>query len=107
MTPAASYTSFLFSDLYIQVAKEKSLNYDPCCIGWFSRGEYLVMGGANKQINLHTKDGVQLGTIGEQNSWVWCCQVKPDQNYVVSCWVSSGAIRLYMVCKTTCVYNLV
>ena len=42
-----------------------------------------MIGGSNKQINLHTKDGVQLGTIGEQSSWVWCCQVKPDQNYVV------------------------
>ena len=43
----------------------------------------MVIGGSNKQAALYTKDGVHLGVIGEQNSWVWCCEVRPDQNYVV------------------------
>lgn len=41
------------------------------------------MGGSDKQASLYTKDGVRLGTIGEQNSWVWTCRVKPDSNFVV------------------------
>ena len=41
------------------------------------------MSGSDKQASLYTKDGVRLGTIGEQNSWVWTCRVKPDSNYVV------------------------
>lgn len=41
------------------------------------------MGGSDKQASLYTKDGVRLGTIGEQNTWVWTCRVKPDSNYVV------------------------
>ena len=83
----SSFVIFIHVSLFyliLQAAKDKVLNFDPCCISWFSRGEYLVIGGSNKQVNLHTKDGVQLGTIGEQSSWVWCCQVRPDQNYVVS-----------------------
>ena len=44
----------------------------------------MVVGGADKQATLHTKEGVKLGVIGEQNSWVWSCRVKPDSNYVVS-----------------------
>ena len=36
------------------------------------------------QCSLHTKEGVCLTSIGEQQSWVWCCKVRPDSNYVVS-----------------------
>ncbi len=43
-----------------------------------------MVGGADKQATLHTKEGVKLGVIGEQNSWVWVCRVKPESNYVVS-----------------------
>lgn len=43
-----------------------------------------MVGGSDKQVSLFTKDGVRLGTVGEQNSWVWTCRVKPDSNYVVS-----------------------
>ena len=44
----------------------------------------MVVGGSDKQCSLHTKEGVRLGVIGEQSSWVWCAKVKPDSNYVVS-----------------------
>ena len=42
-----------------------------------------MVGGADKQCSLHTKEGVKLGLIGEQKSWVWSAKVKPDSNYVV------------------------
>ncbi|XP_063076713.1 intraflagellar transport protein 122 homolog isoform X2 [Engraulis encrasicolus] len=66
-----------------QIGKDRQLNYDPCCVSYFSKGEYIVMGGSDKQASLYTKDGVRLGPISEQNSWVWTCRVKPDSNYVV------------------------
>lgn len=65
------------------MGKDRQLNFDPCCVSFFSKGEYIVMGGSDKQASLYTKDGVRLGTIGEQSSWVWTCRVKPDSNYVV------------------------
>jgi intraflagellar transport protein 122 len=65
------------------MGKDRPLGYDPCTLGWFSKGEYIVVGGSNKQCCLHTRDGVKLGVIGEQESWVWCAAVKPDSNYVV------------------------
>lgn len=71
-------TVFLF-----QIGKDRALGYDPCTLGWFSKGEYVVVGGSNKQCCLHTREGVKLGVIGEQESWVWCAAVKPDSNYVV------------------------
>lgn len=72
-----------FSLCLSQIGKDRTLTYDPCCISYFSKGEYIVMGGSDKQASLYTKDGVRLGTIGEQHSWVWTCRVKPDSNFVV------------------------
>lgn len=66
-----------------QIGKDRTLTYDPCCVSYFSKGEYIVMGGSDKQASLYTKDGVRLGAIGEQNAWVWTCRVKPDSNFVV------------------------
>lgn len=76
--------SHLLYVLFPQIGKDRPLNFDPCCISYFTKGEYILVGGSDKQVSLFTKDGVRLGTVGEQNSWVWTCRVKPDSNYVVS-----------------------
>lgn len=65
-----------------QIGKDRMLNFDPCCVSYFTKGEYILLGGSDKQVSLFTKDGVRLGTIGEQSSWVWTCRAKPDSNYV-------------------------
>ncbi|XP_064632482.1 intraflagellar transport protein 122 homolog isoform X2 [Lineus longissimus] len=83
-----------------QIGKDRPLGYDPCRVSWFSKGEYVVVGGSDKKCNLHTKEGVKLGTIGEQNSWVWTCKVKPDSNYVaVGC--QDGTIAYYQLIFST------
>uniref|UniRef100_A0A2K5EDT7 Intraflagellar transport protein 122 homolog n=1 Tax=Aotus nancymaae TaxID=37293 RepID=A0A2K5EDT7_AOTNA len=83
-----------------QIGKDRVLNFDPCCISYFSKGEYILLGGSDKQASLFTKDGVRLGTVGEQNSWVWTCRVKPDSNYVVvGC--QDGTISFYQLIFST------
>ncbi|XP_030209296.1 intraflagellar transport protein 122 homolog isoform X1 [Gadus morhua] len=83
-----------------QIGKDRPLTYDPCCVSYFSKGEYIVMCGSDKQASLYTKDGVRLGTVGEQNSWVWTCRVKPDSNYVVlGC--QDGTIAFYQLIFST------
>lgn len=83
-----------------QIGKDRTLNYDPCCVSYFSKGEYIVMGGSDKQASLYTKDGVRLGSIGEQNSWVWTCGVRPDSNFVVlGC--QDGTITCYQLIFST------
>ncbi|KAK7101404.1 intraflagellar transport protein 122 homolog isoform X1 [Littorina saxatilis] len=83
-----------------QIGKDRALGYDPTCLNWFSKGEYVVLGGANKQCTLHTKEGVKLGIVGEQMSWVWCCAVKPDSNYVaVGC--QDGTLAYYQLMFST------
>uniref|UniRef100_A0A2K6M289 Intraflagellar transport protein 122 homolog n=1 Tax=Rhinopithecus bieti TaxID=61621 RepID=A0A2K6M289_RHIBE len=86
--------------LFPQIGKDRALNFDPCCISYFTKGEYILLGGSDKQVSLFTKDGVRLGTVGEQNSWVWTCQVKPDSNYVVvGC--QDGTISFYQLIFST------
>ena len=68
---------------HLQIGKDKNLGYDPCTLAWFSKGEYIAVGGANKSCQLMTREGVCLGAIGEHTSWVWSAAVKPGSNYVV------------------------
>ncbi|NWV11315.1 IF122 protein, partial [Ptilonorhynchus violaceus] len=83
-----------------QIGKDRVLNFDPCCISYFTKGEYLLLGGSDRQVSLFTKDGVRLGTVGEQSSWVWTCKVKPDSNYVViGC--QDGTISFYQLIFST------
>ncbi|XP_041348420.1 intraflagellar transport protein 122 homolog [Gigantopelta aegis] len=83
-----------------QIGKDRTLNYDPTTVSWFSKGEYVVVGGSNRECCLHTKEGVKLGVIGEHSSWVWCAAVKPDSNFVaVGC--QDGTLAYYQLVFST------
>ena len=41
---------FSFS-LSLQVGKERTLGYDPCFLDYFLDGEYMLVGGSNKQVS--------------------------------------------------------
>lgn len=83
-----------------QVSKERALGFDPCCVSYFSKGEYLMIGGSNKGCILYTRDGVKLGSVGEQNSWIWCCAAKPDSSFIVlGC--QDGTIAYYQLIFST------
>ena len=57
---------FLIASVFVlQVSKDRALGFDPCCASFFSKGEYILIGGSNKACLLYTKDGVKLGTIGK------------------------------------------
>ena len=47
------------------------MGFDPCCASFFSKGEYILIGGSNKACLLYTKDGVKLGTIGKYSPFVF------------------------------------
>ncbi|XP_054834278.1 intraflagellar transport protein 122 homolog [Eublepharis macularius] len=83
-----------------QIGKDRVLNFDPCCVSYFSKGEYILLGGSDKQVSLYTKDGVRLGTIGEQSTWVWTCKAKPDSNYV-AVGSQDGTISFYQLIFST------
>ncbi|KAJ3332247.1 hypothetical protein HDU76_000838 [Blyttiomyces sp. JEL0837] len=83
-----------------QVGKDRILGYDPNCVSFFSSGEFIVVGGSDRKVTLWTSEGIRLGLICERESWVWCCKVKPKQNYVaVGC--QDGTIALYQIVFNT------
>jgi hypothetical protein len=76
------FTNFKFLTVF-KATKERKLKFDPTQVSWFSKGEYMLISGADRQCGLYTKEGVKLGTIAEKESWVLCAKNKPDTNYVV------------------------
>eukprot|EP00735_Rhodelphis_limneticus_P013896 TRINITY_DN7858_c0_g1::TRINITY_DN7858_c0_g1_i1::g.23657::m.23657 TRINITY_DN7858_c0_g1::TRINITY_DN7858_c0_g1_i1::g.23657 ORF type:complete len:1206 (-),score=375.70,sp/A8WGF4/IF122_XENTR/55.15/0.0,WD40/PF00400.27/1e+02,WD40/PF00400.27/1.8e-10,WD40/PF00400.27/5.9e+02,WD40/PF00400.27/14,WD40/PF00400.27/0.33,WD40/PF00400.27/13,WD40/PF00400.27/0.039,WD40/PF00400.27/1.9e+02,Coatomer_WDAD/PF04053.9/43,Coatomer_WDAD/PF04053.9/56,Coatomer_WDAD/PF04053.9/70,Coatomer_WDAD/PF04053.9/0.32,Coatomer_WDAD/PF040 len=84
----------------IQVGKDRPLKFDPCCVSYFSDGEYLLVAGSDKKVTLRTKEGVRLTTIAEKEDWVWCARNRPKQNYVaVGC--NDGTISTYQLIFST------
>ncbi|XP_046387710.1 intraflagellar transport protein 122 homolog [Ischnura elegans] len=95
-----SQTMTFYSIAGKMVGKERSLGYDPLCVSFFSKGDYLLVSGSNKACTLYTRDGVRLATVAEQQSWVWSCAASPDSNFVaVGC--QDGTLAYYQVAFTT------
>ncbi|XP_055948629.1 intraflagellar transport protein 122 homolog isoform X1 [Argiope bruennichi] len=65
-----------------QVGRERGLGFDPLRVTYFSNGEYIIICGTNRKCSLYTKEGVFVGDICEQESWVWCCATKDDSTHV-------------------------
>lgn len=60
------------------------MGFDPLCVNYFNRGEYILVSGCHGACHLVTHDGIKLGTVGdEHDSWVWCCAARPDSTYIV------------------------
>ena len=45
-----------------QVGKDRKLDYDPCALSYFTQGEYLLVGGSDGKVALHTKVSVATTT---------------------------------------------
>jgi intraflagellar transport protein 122 len=65
-----------------QHGRDRQLGHDPCCLKFFSNGEYLCVGGSDRKATLWTKEGVRLNTIAESEDWVWACTPRPNANFV-------------------------
>ncbi|XP_035207388.1 intraflagellar transport protein 122 homolog [Stegodyphus dumicola] len=83
-----------------QVGRERALGFDPLRVTYFSNGEYIIICGTNKKCSLYTKEGVFVGYISEQDSWVWCCATKADSTHV-AIGSQDGIAAYYEVCFTT------
>ena len=83
------------------IGKERVLGFDPLCLGFFGDGEFLVVSGCNKQLQLFTRDGVRLGPLGEQHdSWIWTTSVHPNGSAaVVGC--QDGSLAYYNLAFST------
>ena len=83
-----------------QIGKDKQLGFDPCCISYFPKGEFLLIGGSDKKCYLYTKEGVRLSVISEQLSWVWSCKARAEGNYV-AVGSDDGTVSFHQLTFTT------
>lgn len=83
------------------IGKERPLGFDPLCVSFFADGESLVVAGCNKQLQLFTRDGIRLGTLGEPHeSWIWSASPHPDGNAIaVGC--QDGSLAYYNLAFST------
>mmetsp|Transcript_15563 Transcript_15563/g.27636 ORF Transcript_15563/g.27636 Transcript_15563/m.27636 type:complete len:1297 (+) Transcript_15563:197-4087(+) len=80
--------------------REHKLDFEPCSIDFFSSGEYFVLAGSNKKVQLWSRDGVMLGDLGEREDWIWSAAVRPRQNNVcIGC--NDGSVVMYQVVFST------
>ncbi|CCW67047.1 unnamed protein product [Phytomonas sp. Hart1] len=73
------------------VGKEHDLGFEPCCISFYDNGEYLILSGSDHKVSLYTKDGSNLLTLTNADSWVWCVQQRPKSNQIC-CGTNDGTI---------------
>ncbi|CCW59979.1 unnamed protein product [Phytomonas sp. EM1] len=73
------------------IGKEHDLEFDPCCISFYENGEYLILSGSDHKVSLYTKDGNNLITLVNADSWVWCARQRPKSNQIC-CSTSDGTI---------------
>ncbi|XP_037078773.1 LOW QUALITY PROTEIN: intraflagellar transport protein 122 homolog [Pollicipes pollicipes] len=83
-----------------EIGKERQLRFDACTMQFFPLGQYILMGGSNRECTLFTKEGIRLETISAQESWVWCAAPRPDSNYV-ACGCNDGTIAYYQLVFST------
>ncbi|XP_073975880.1 intraflagellar transport protein Oseg1 isoform X2 [Rhodnius prolixus] len=65
------------------VGKERSLGFEPLCVRYISKGEFILVSGCSKSCHLYTREGIKLGQIGESyQSWIWSCAAKPSASHI-------------------------
>lgn len=83
------------------IGKERPLGFDPLCLSFFGDGESLVVSGCNKQLQLFTREGIRLGTLGEPHeSWIWSASPHPHGTAIaVGC--QDGSLAYYNLAFST------
>lgn len=83
------------------IGKERPLGFDPLCLSFFADGESLVVTGCNKQLQLFTREGIRLGTLGEPHeSWIWTASPHPHGTAIaVGC--QDGSLAYYNLAFST------
>jgi intraflagellar transport protein 122 len=83
-----------------EYGREHHLDFDPCSLDFFSNGDYFVLGGSGKKVQLWGREGIYLGDLGEREDWIWSVAVRPKQNnVVVGC--NDGTVMMYQVVFST------
>ena len=52
-------------------------------LSYICGGDYILISGTNRKALLYTKEGISIGVVAEQSSWIWSCQANLEGNKIV------------------------
>ncbi|XP_055909537.1 intraflagellar transport protein 122 homolog [Eupeodes corollae] len=83
------------------IGKERALGFDPLCLTYFPNGENLIVSGCCRSLQIFTKEGIRLGTLGDAfDSWIWSVALHPSGfAYAVGC--QDGTLACYSIASST------
>uniref|UniRef100_A0A0K0FQR3 Intraflagellar transport protein 122 homolog n=1 Tax=Strongyloides venezuelensis TaxID=75913 RepID=A0A0K0FQR3_STRVS len=79
---------------------EKDLEFDVFSIAYMCNGNFLIIGGMDRNILLYTREGTCLGCVAIMDSWVTVIKVRPKTNTIVVGCVDGG-IACYQLMFST------
>ncbi|KAI1715469.1 intraflagellar transport protein like protein [Ditylenchus destructor] len=79
---------------------DKVLDYDPTTVHLFPNGCFFLATGSNKKLNLHTKDGGDLGAMAQLDAWPWCMAFR-QKPYCVVVGCVDGSLACYQLMLNT------
>lgn len=51
--------------------------FDPCSIEHFNSGEFILVAGSNKEVQIYSREGVYLNTLVTAAHWIWTLKQRP------------------------------
>uniref|UniRef100_A0A915D5G1 Intraflagellar transport protein 122 homolog n=1 Tax=Ditylenchus dipsaci TaxID=166011 RepID=A0A915D5G1_9BILA len=79
---------------------DKQLDYDPTSVHLFTNGCFFLATGSNKKLNLHTREGGDLGAMAQLDAWPWCMAFR-QKPYCVVVGCVDGSLACYQLMLNT------
>eukprot|EP00457_Paulinella_chromatophora_P000660 gb/GEZN01000660.1/.p1 GENE.gb/GEZN01000660.1/~~gb/GEZN01000660.1/.p1 ORF type:complete len:1240 (-),score=215.56 gb/GEZN01000660.1/:187-3660(-) len=74
---------------------DRQLDFDPCSLSFFTKENFLLVGGSNRKVGLYTKQGIFLREVAERKDWIWGVKAQPRSNSKLAVCCNDGALSLF------------
>ncbi len=74
---------------------DRQLDFDPCSLSFFTKENFLLVGGSNNKVGLYTKQGIFLREVAERKDWIWAVKTQPRSNSKLAVCCNDGALSLF------------
>ncbi|KAI8907280.1 WD40-repeat-containing domain protein [Gorgonomyces haynaldii] len=86
----------LFTMTGMQLGKDRRVPYDAMTMQHYKNGQYILMGGSDKKLNLYNAEGIKIGPVSERNGWIWSCAVNPTKD-MIAVGANDGTVSVVQV----------
>lgn len=85
-----------------QIGKEKQIGFYCMSLDFSLNGEFVLLSGSNKATNLYTREGIFIGSVGENSSssWVMACAFDSPATHIAMA-TQDGDLMVFEVLFST------